>query len=171
MPLSIHLEPWQQTTRAGHSGVDNSRSSTPLDTLDVILRWSASSTLADTMYSVIDDNQDSLPNLNENIIVRFPGWLGSPQKLKSRFVLFGEVALLALPIGFIVLAVTAWGFDGELVSAQGKSFQRGMLFGPTLFPLAFAALGGRSMRNIALWKAQRGSTIGVGTLRPLHSDN
>lgn len=36
-----------------------------------------------------------------------------------------------------------------------------MLLGPTLFPLAFAALGGRSLRNIALWYAERGSTIGA----------
>ncbi|KAH6642924.1 hypothetical protein C7974DRAFT_112820 [Boeremia exigua] len=36
-----------------------------------------------------------------------------------------------------------------------------MLLGPTVFPLAFAALGGRSLKNIALWRAERGSTLGV----------
>ncbi|KAJ6199410.1 hypothetical protein J3E72DRAFT_266926 [Bipolaris maydis] len=45
-----------------------------------------------------------------------------------------------------------------------------MLLGPTLFPLAFAALGGRSLKNIALWKAQQGSSIG-SSLRLLHEAN
>lgn len=60
-----------------------------------------------------------------------------------------------------VLAATAFSFDEKPISEDGVILQRIMLLGPTLFPLAFAALGGRSLRNIALWKAERGSTIGV----------
>lgn len=59
------------------------------------------------------------------------------------------------------LAVAAWLFDGRQVSPSGKLLQRVILLGPTLFPLAFAGLGGRTMNNLTLWRAERGSTIGV----------
>ena len=66
------------------------------------------------------------------------------------------------------LAATAYSFHEKPISGGGVTLQRVMLLGPTLFPLAFAALGGRSLRNIALWKAEHGSTIGVRDISPLY---
>jgi NADH:ubiquinone oxidoreductase subunit 4 (subunit M) len=61
----------------------------------------------------------------------------------------------------LVLAVIAYTLDQKQTSEHGAMVESAMLLGPTVFPLAFAALGGRSMRNMALWKAERGSTIKV----------
>lgn len=62
----------------------------------------------------------------------------------------------------LALATAALYLDKKPISDAGEWLQRAMLLGPTVFPLAFAALGGRSMRNVALWNAERGTTIGVG---------
>ena len=59
------------------------------------------------------------------------------------------------------LAALAQRLDGKPLSPYGKHIENAILLGPTVFPLAFAALGGRSLKKIALWKAERGTTLGV----------
>jgi hypothetical protein len=114
-------------------------------------------------YRVVEDT--TAPDLtldDRDINTSIPGWPSSLQPLKRNNLTFSiEVALLILPIAFIGLGATAWSFDQKPTSDGGRTLQRIMLLGPSLFPLAFAALGGRSLRNIALWKAERGSTVGV----------
>lgn len=57
-------------------------------------------------------------------------------------------------------------FDGRLFSADGNFLQKVILLGLTLFTLALAGLGGRIIRNIALWKTEYTCTMGVcSTLR------
>lgn len=55
----------------------------------------------------------------------------------------------------------AYKLDGKELSDRGHKIQEATLLGPTLFPLAFAALGGRSLKKIALWRAQEGTSLGV----------
>lgn len=62
-----------------------------------------------------------------------------------------------------VLAALAHQLDGSELSDRGRKIQEATLIGPTLFPLAFAALGGRSIKRIALWRAERGTTLGVSS--------
>jgi hypothetical protein len=69
----------------------------------------------------------------------------------------------------IALAALAYRLDGEENLARGRKIQEAILLSPTLFPLAFAALGGRSLKKIALWRAQEGTTLGVSTPRLLHA--
>lgn len=59
------------------------------------------------------------------------------------------------------LAVIAVKLDGKDVSPYGKHVQEAILLGPTIYPLVFAALGGRALRKIALWRAGEGTTLGV----------
>lgn len=59
------------------------------------------------------------------------------------------------------LAGLAYKLDDKHISPYGEHINQLILLGPTLFPLAFAALGGRSLKKIALWKAERGTTLGV----------
>lgn len=54
--------------------------------------------------------------------------------------------------------------DGKDVSPYGKHVQEAILLGPTIYPLVFAALGGRALRKIALWRAGEGTTLGVSRL-------
>lgn len=63
------------------------------------------------------------------------------------------------------MAAVAYKLDQKPSSERGENIQRLILLGPTLFPLAFAALGGRSLRKIALWRAERGTTLGVSMNR------
>ena len=59
------------------------------------------------------------------------------------------------------LAALAYHLDGEELSNFGRKVQEASLLGPTVYPLAFAALAGRSLKKIALWRAQEGTTLGV----------
>jgi hypothetical protein len=59
------------------------------------------------------------------------------------------------------LAALAYKLDGKELSNHGRKIQELILLGPTLFPLAFAALAGRSLKKIALWRAQEGTSLGV----------
>ena len=132
-------------------------------------------------YRAVEDIRGPDPTLQScDASAALSRWPAAPQPLKrSRLGLVGEIVLLIFPIIFmdmwsdpfgqarsahtlfLVLAATAWSFNGRPTSEDGKTLRRAMLFSPTISPLAFAALGGRSMRNIALWKAERGSTMGV----------
>ncbi|KAH7393769.1 hypothetical protein DE146DRAFT_765295 [Phaeosphaeria sp. MPI-PUGE-AT-0046c] len=58
------------------------------------------------------------------------------------------------------LAAFAYRLDGKELSDRGHKIQEAILLCPTLFPLAFAALGGRSLKRIALWRAQEGTSLG-----------
>ncbi len=64
----------------------------------------------------------------------------------------------------------AYDLDGQEISSRGRSIQEAILLGPTIFPLAFAALAGRSLKRIALWRAERGTTLGVSDISLLADD-
>jgi hypothetical protein len=59
------------------------------------------------------------------------------------------------------LAALANNLDGKELSSRGRKVQEATLIGPTLFPLVFAAIAGRSLKKIGLWRAQEGTTLGV----------
>jgi hypothetical protein len=61
------------------------------------------------------------------------------------------------------LAALVYRLDGKDISDRGRKIQEAILLGPTLFPLAFTALVGQSLKKIALWRAQEGTTLGVST--------
>ena len=61
----------------------------------------------------------------------------------------------------LVLGVSAWRLDGEKLSHAGNRVERAMNLGPTIYPLAFAAIGSRCLRSIAIRFAERGTTVGV----------
>ncbi|KAF1835356.1 hypothetical protein BDW02DRAFT_290196 [Decorospora gaudefroyi] len=116
----------------------------------------------DVAYSAVevDPNGSNVNILHPQPSV--PGWPTAPRRVSIAWVwLVGDLVLLLMPIAFIVLAALAYQLDGKPISAHGKRIGDMILLGPTLFPLAFAALGGRSLKKIALWKAQRGTTLGV----------
>ena len=73
MPLSIPLKPWRRTKDAAYRAVEDAHTPNPSS-----------------------DDRD--------VVAAFPGWPRSPQTVKkSLLVLFGEIALLILPIAFIGL--------------------------------------------------------------------
>ncbi|KAH6622174.1 hypothetical protein C7974DRAFT_397794 [Boeremia exigua] len=89
------------------------------------------------------------------------GWPTAPQRLRGYSVplLIGDILLILLPIAFIVLAISAWRLDKKTLSGNGRMVERAMSLGPTIYPLAFAAIGSRCLRNIAVRLAERGTTV------------
>ena len=58
-----------------------------------------------------------------------------------------------------MLAIYAWTLDGKELSKAGSRVESAMNLGPTVYPLAFAAIGSRCLRNIAVHLAERGTNI------------
>lgn len=65
----------------------------------------------------------------------------------------------------IVLVITAWKLDGESLSDTGKTVERAMNLGPTVYPLAFAAIGSRCLRSIAIRLAETETTRATYLIR------
>ncbi|RMZ89648.1 hypothetical protein DV736_g3123, partial [Chaetothyriales sp. CBS 134916] len=82
------------------------------------------------------------------------GWYGALMVIKDAF-------LSLLPVLFIILAFRALAVNGKPLSSSGQVVVQAAKFGPTAFPIIFAAVVGRLMRAYALWKAERGTRLGV----------
>lgn len=72
-----------------------------------------------------------------------------------------HLILTLMPVAFIVLAFLALSVDGEPLSHRGTVVYQAAKLGPTIFPIVFAAVVGRLMRTLALWRAERGTTLGL----------
>lgn len=59
------------------------------------------------------------------------------------------------------LGIAAIRLDGQPESAFGNKIQELSRLGPTIYPIAFAAIVARFMRHMARWLAQRGQSLGV----------
>jgi hypothetical protein len=62
-----------------------------------------------------------------------------------------------------VLGVAVIALNGKPTKGSdfGKKVEFAMDLGPTMFPIAFAAICGRSMKRIARFRAERGAKISV----------
>lgn len=59
------------------------------------------------------------------------------------------------------LIISALALRNKPITDGGNSLLRAMQLGPTIFPLCFAAIAGRTLKTFALWKVERGTTVGV----------
>jgi len=76
-------------------------------------------------------------------------------------VFFVDLILTFLPLVFIVLAFAALSVDNEPLSRKGHVVEVAAKLGPSIFPILFAAVVGRLMRTLALWRAERGTSLGL----------
>jgi hypothetical protein len=76
---------------------------------------------------------------------------------------FGIIRLIRIP----VIAVLCLFLHEKPVSAYGEDVKALTLLSPTVFPIVYAAILGKLLRRIALFKAERGSTIGVSNFASL----
>jgi len=102
----------------------------------------------------------------ETIIERVPIWSEEARPLKIRTWIsylygFGDIILLLLPIYFLLLAIAVIALNGKPSSDSqfGKKVEVAMGLGPTMFPIVFAAISGRSMKMIARYLAEKGTKI------------
>ncbi|KAF2999213.1 hypothetical protein E8E13_000989 [Curvularia kusanoi] len=89
--------------------------------------------------AVPPSNQKSVGYKGPDIV----GWPATPRKINGLSVplFLGDVALVLFPIAFIVLGISAWILNGKQLSKAGSAVESAMNLGPTIYPLAFAAIG------------------------------
>ncbi|KAF2632538.1 hypothetical protein BU25DRAFT_382057 [Macroventuria anomochaeta] len=101
-------------------------------------------------------------------ITHVPSWPEEARALKkhtwlSYFFGFGDVILLLLPVYFLrkFLGIAVLTLNGKPTkdSSFGNDVEFAMSLGPTMFPIIFAAVSGRSMKMIARYLAERGSKL------------
>ncbi|KAF1934249.1 uncharacterized protein M421DRAFT_50382 [Didymella exigua CBS 183.55] len=130
----------------------------------------------EVLVSPISDeiNYSPIPNAEmksktwETTVTRVPSWPEQARQLKKHHhdwvtVLFalGDVILVVLPIYFVLLGVAVVTLNGKVV--EGNAFATkvtsAIQLGPTLFPIMFAAISGRSMKMIARYLAEKGAKL------------
>lgn len=100
--------------------------------------------------------------------------LGKSTSWVSWLYVLGDFILVVLPICFLALGVAAITLHGKPVEVVengsklvqnefGKKVEAAIQLGPTIFPIVFAAISGRSMKMIARYLAERGAKLGVIT--------
>jgi hypothetical protein len=84
----------------------------------------------------------------------------------------GPVLFLGIVLGFprlrrkllmnmIVVPGMCLGLNNKPISAHGQTVKAITLLSPTIFPIVYAAILGRMLRRVGLFKAERGTTLGV----------
>jgi hypothetical protein len=61
-----------------------------------------------------------------------------------------------------VIAGLCLRLNGQPKSAYGENLKAVTLLSPTIFPIVYAAILGKLLHRIGLYKAERGLTMGVG---------
>ncbi|OAL43180.1 hypothetical protein IQ07DRAFT_593355 [Pyrenochaeta sp. DS3sAY3a] len=70
-------------------------------------------------------------------------------------------AMLSLgPVFFFILAAICLSLNGKPVSPFGEDIKAITLVSPTIFPIIYAAILGKFLRRLGLYKVERGITIG-----------
>jgi hypothetical protein len=60
-----------------------------------------------------------------------------------------------------VIAGVCIGLHGRPESSYGENIKAVTLLSPTIFPIFYAAILGKLLHRIGLYKAERGTTMGV----------
>ncbi|KAF2747476.1 hypothetical protein M011DRAFT_477120 [Sporormia fimetaria CBS 119925] len=102
----------------------------------------------------------------ESTVTKVPSWPVEAQPLKQKdwlatLFLIGDLVLVMLPIYFILLAIAAALLNGKPTENNdfGQKVETAIELGPTIFPIVFAAISGRSMKMIARYLAERGAKL------------
>lgn len=72
-----------------------------------------------------------------------------------------DIFMAILPCLFIVLGIVAACLNGQYPSSYGQKVEQAARLGPTIFPIAFAAIVARFYRHLARWQAEKGQYLGV----------
>ncbi|KAF3024386.1 hypothetical protein E8E14_014390 [Neopestalotiopsis sp. 37M] len=90
--------------------------------------------------------------------------LGAPSRTLGR-VRYGslctQVALALFPLLFVALASTAISLNTQPTSLAGERVERAIALSPSIFPIIFAAIVSKFFRTLALFLAERGTTLGT----------
>ncbi|KAF2003835.1 hypothetical protein P154DRAFT_543619 [Amniculicola lignicola CBS 123094] len=94
------------------------------------------------------------------------GWPEDAKPLKtynwvSTLFLAGDIVLAFLPIYFMVLGGIVMSLNGKPTKGNdlGAKIEFAITLGPTVFPIVFAAICGRSLKMVARFAAEKGAKI------------
>ncbi|EEU47163.1 uncharacterized protein NECHADRAFT_77349 [Fusarium vanettenii 77-13-4] len=90
-------------------------------------------------------------------------WPNHPRPLAISWSDFslGFLPLVVVPVPFITLAVYMYQLNNQPISSHGGDVLDAMGVASTVWPIAFAAVIGALVRTIALFKAERGTSLGT----------
>jgi hypothetical protein len=129
-----------------------------------------------TDYSLvnIDQKQANANAANSTTPSIVAEWPGGPRcAVGTQLWIVADFLLLLMPVAFIgmlpiymlstidnaiptALAAIAYSLDGEWLSSYGRMVQEATLIAPTLYPLASAALAGRSLKKMVYGEPKKG---------------
>jgi hypothetical protein len=61
-----------------------------------------------------------------------------------------------------VLAILCLSLNSQPMSSYGRNLYAITLISPSIFPIVYAAILGKTLRRIGLFKAERSASLGVG---------
>ncbi|KAL4867168.1 hypothetical protein BDV12DRAFT_210056 [Aspergillus spectabilis] len=93
-------------------------------------------------------------------------WPQHPRDLKSNArsdisLTILKIILASFSIAFLVLAILAIRLNGQEISGYGDGIIQATNLGPYIIPIVFAAIVGNMMRSLALWRAEKGTALGI----------
>ncbi|KAI0442512.1 hypothetical protein F4803DRAFT_551098 [Xylaria telfairii] len=106
--------------------------------------------------------QTQPPGAAQKAPIQLPGPF-APRYSQWRYLtMFFDGILALVAAGFIVFAFLVLTNDGmpDSPGSLGQSLLTAASYGPTIFPVIFAAIMGRTLKLIATWKLQCGSKFG-----------
>jgi hypothetical protein len=158
----IRLHPHEQTLRAEASIQDDTASSLSLAATDPLAQEPVKHTNhqpddadVDVAPATLDISQRWYSVVFDAVSSLFPlFFLGKPALYSGRY---SEADLIV----FLVIAVLCLLLDGQPISSYGENIKASTLLSPTIFPVVYAAIFGKVLRRIGLFKAEHSSTLGV----------
>ncbi|KAH6620097.1 hypothetical protein C7974DRAFT_226221 [Boeremia exigua] len=126
------------------------------------------------LLSPVTGSMDQLPTEGstakskqwQTTVTHVPSWPEEGRALRNHtwlnfFYGIGDIILVLLPVYFILLAVAAATLNGKPTKDNdfGRKVEFAMDLGPTMFPIIFAAISGRSMKMIARYLAEKGTKL------------
>jgi hypothetical protein len=161
----MRLHPYEQTLQARASMQDDTASSMSLAETDLLAQEPVKHTNrqsddidGDVAPATLDISQRWYSVVFDAISSLFPlFFLG---RLTLYFVCNSEADQIMFP----VIAVLCLLLDGHPISPYGENIKAITLLSPTIFPVVYAAIFGKVLRRIGLFKAERSSTLGVSEI-------
>ncbi|KAB8606216.1 hypothetical protein FH972_025847 [Carpinus fangiana] len=99
---------------------------------------------------------------------RLSRWPTEPRLLRennfmSKLFTAADIVMALVPVAFIVIGALAASLNGKPTADNGlgKNIEYAMRIGPTIFPIVFAGVVGRTMKVFARYAAQRGAKLGL----------
>ncbi|KAL9595986.1 MAG: hypothetical protein Q9219_006109 [cf. Caloplaca sp. 3 TL-2023] len=94
------------------------------------------------------------------------GWPNTAIFLKKKTAwtylsLLWAVIVTFLPVIFLVLGFAVLSLDGNKRSDFGDGIIELSKYGATMFPFVFAAIAGRLLKAVALWRSEKGARLGL----------